>query len=131
MDFVTSTGKLDDEGYCNTFSDGQWKLTKGAMVVAHGMKHSALYILQEKISNDIVNAMEDNGREHWNPVKWIMSLAIETSEVHYFSTTEAEFIAATKATKELLWANKFLRELGFEQHKYVLLFDSQSAIHLA
>lgn len=33
---LISTGKLDDEGFCNTFSGGQWKLTKGAMVVARG-----------------------------------------------------------------------------------------------
>ncbi|KAJ0025060.1 hypothetical protein Pint_07357 [Pistacia integerrima] len=31
---LISTGRLDDEGYCNTSSDGQWKLTMGAMVMA-------------------------------------------------------------------------------------------------
>ena len=47
------------------------------------------------------------------------------------STTEAEFIAATEACKELLWMKKFLAALGFKQDSYVLLCDSQSAIHLA
>ena len=47
------------------------------------------------------------------------------------STTEAEFIAATEACKELLWMKKFLNELGFTQKRYVLLCDSQSAIHLS
>ncbi|KAJ0102904.1 hypothetical protein Patl1_04799 [Pistacia atlantica] len=28
---LISTGRLDDEGYCNPFSDGQWKLARGAM----------------------------------------------------------------------------------------------------
>ena len=46
------------------------------------------------------------------------------------STTEAEFIAATEACKELLWLKKFLRELGCSQERYKLLYDSQSAIHL-
>ena len=46
------------------------------------------------------------------------------------STTEAEFIAATEASKELLWMKNFIRELGFKQEKYVLFCDSQSAIHL-
>ncbi|WP_036768046.1 Ty1/Copia family ribonuclease HI, partial [Plesiomonas shigelloides] len=46
------------------------------------------------------------------------------------STTEAEFIAATEACKELLWLKKFLCELGFQQEKYQLFCDSQSAIHL-
>ena len=46
------------------------------------------------------------------------------------STTEAEFIAATEACKELLWMKKFLNELSFHQEKYELFCDSQSAIHL-
>lgn len=47
------------------------------------------------------------------------------------SSTEAEFIAATEACKELLWMKKFMKELGHSQERYVLLCDSQSAIHLA
>lgn len=52
-------GKLDDEGYCNTFSNGQWKLTKGVMVVARGNKHSSLYILQARLSKCVINAVTD------------------------------------------------------------------------
>ena len=40
------------------------------------------------------------------------------------STTEAEFIAATEACKELLWMKKFLKELGLQQDKYQLFCDS-------
>ncbi|XP_048627671.1 uncharacterized protein LOC125596632 [Brassica napus] len=46
------------------------------------------------------------------------------------STTEAEFIAAVEACKELLWMKNFCEEIGFKQEKYVLLCDSQSAICL-
>ena len=46
------------------------------------------------------------------------------------STTEAEFIAATEACKELLWMKKFVNELGSVQKRYVLYCDSQSVIHL-
>lgn len=46
------------------------------------------------------------------------------------STTEAEFIAATEASKELLWVKKFMVELNFVQDKYVLYYDNASAIHL-
>ena len=35
---LISTGKLDDEGFKNTFHNGQWKLTKGSLVVARGKK---------------------------------------------------------------------------------------------
>ena len=47
------------------------------------------------------------------------------------STTEAEFIEATEANKELLWLKKFVNELRFDQEKYVLFCDNQSAIHLS
>ena len=47
------------------------------------------------------------------------------------STTEAEFIAATEACKELLWMKNILLELGFKQDRHVLFCDSQSAIHLS
>ncbi|KAJ0797294.1 putative RNA-directed DNA polymerase [Helianthus annuus] len=47
------------------------------------------------------------------------------------STTEAEYVAATEACKELLWLKRFTQELGFMQRRYVVLCDNQSAIHLA
>ena len=47
------------------------------------------------------------------------------------STTEAEYFAAVEVGKELLWMKNFLEELGLNQEKYALHYDSQSAIHLA
>ncbi|KAJ0080980.1 hypothetical protein Patl1_10830 [Pistacia atlantica] len=55
---LVSTSRLDDEGYCNTFSDAQWKLTRGAIAMAQGKK---LYNSVEKKlvrSRDVV-FMED------------------------------------------------------------------------
>ena len=40
------------------------------------------------------------------------------------STTEAEFIAATEACKELLWMRRFLKELGYSQGRYAPHCDS-------
>lgn len=54
-------GKLDDDGYGNFLSNGQWKLTRGAMVAARGKKVYTLYIFQAKLSSNMVNAMEDYG----------------------------------------------------------------------
>ncbi|CAL8990447.1 unnamed protein product, partial [Prunus brigantina] len=77
------------------------------------------------------------GREHWNAVKWIrrylraVSWQSKLQKCVALSTTEAEFIAATEACKEMLWMKRFLQELGQEQHKYILHCDSQSAIHLS
>ena len=42
---LISIGKLDDEGFCNTFHDSQWKLTRGSMVIAKGKKCSLLYLM--------------------------------------------------------------------------------------
>ena len=47
------------------------------------------------------------------------------------STTEAEYMAAVEAGKELIWMRDFLEELGVEQASYPLYCDNQSAIHLA
>ena len=47
------------------------------------------------------------------------------------STTEAEYIAATEAGKEMVWLKQFLQELGLHQKEYVVYCDSQSAIDLS
>ena len=47
------------------------------------------------------------------------------------STTDAEYIAAVDACKEVLWMKNFLQELGMKKEKYGLFCDSQSAIYLA
>ena len=47
------------------------------------------------------------------------------------STTEAEYIAAVEASKEMLWLKRFLQELGLKQSEYVVFCDSQSAMDLS
>ena len=47
------------------------------------------------------------------------------------STIEAEYIAISKAAKEMIWLKNFLKELGKEQNSSALFSDRQSAIHLA
>ena len=47
------------------------------------------------------------------------------------SITEAEYIAATKAGKEMLWMKRFLQDLGLKQDGYVVHFDSQNALDLS
>ncbi|KAG8493315.1 hypothetical protein CXB51_010698 [Gossypium anomalum] len=58
---------LDDEGFCNTFSKGQWKLTKGSLVVARGKKSSNLYLIQALNSRETVNVtVNDSSTELWH-----------------------------------------------------------------
>ncbi|CAM6121348.1 unnamed protein product [Calypogeia fissa] len=47
------------------------------------------------------------------------------------STTEAEYMAACEATKELIWLQRLVHDLGLSQERPELLCDSQSALHLA
>ena len=57
---LISVGVLDDEGYVSTNGDGKWKLIKGALVVARGNKHRALYWTTASTCVDMVNALESN-----------------------------------------------------------------------
>ena len=47
------------------------------------------------------------------------------------STTEAEYVALTEATKEALWLKGITEELGLHCGIPVIYCDSQSAIHLS
>ena len=42
---LVSAGQLDDAGYNCTFGDSLWKISKGALQVARGLKSSMLYVL--------------------------------------------------------------------------------------
>ncbi|KAF2294474.1 hypothetical protein GH714_011725 [Hevea brasiliensis] len=50
--------EFDNEGFCNTFKNGKWKLTKGSLVEARGIKQSRLYMMQAKLSSDVYEAPE-------------------------------------------------------------------------
>ncbi|KAL5841980.1 hypothetical protein ACOSQ3_012583 [Xanthoceras sorbifolium] len=60
-------------------------------------------------------------------VSWVSQL----QKIVALSTTEAEYVAVTEASKEMVWLQSFLEELGKKQEDNVLYCDSQSAIHLA
>lgn len=48
-----------------------------------------------------------------------------------FSTTEVEYVAISKAGKEIIWLENFLKEIGNDQDSSVLLNDNQGATCLA
>ncbi|KAM7491962.1 hypothetical protein LguiA_034883 [Lonicera macranthoides] len=60
-------------------------------------------------------------------VSWLSQL----QKIVALSTTEAEYVAMTEASKEMIWLKGLLTKLGFRQTKNALHCDSQSAIHLA
>ena len=60
-------------------------------------------------------------------VSWVSRL----QKIIVLSTTEAEYVAITKASKEMIWLKGFMEELGKGQENSKLYSDSMSAIHLA
>ena len=46
------------------------------------------------------------------------------------STTEAKYIAITEGAKELLCMKEFIKDIDFEQSRFVLFCDNQSVIYL-
>ena len=58
---------------------------------------------------------------------WVSKL----QKIVALSTTEAEYVAVTEASKEMIWLRSFLEELGHKLGKSMLYCDSQSAMHLA
>lgn len=63
---LLSIGKLDNEGYDNSFSANEWKLKKGSMVIAKGKRNSNLYIVQLGVSKCCINTCDnDSSSELW------------------------------------------------------------------
>ncbi|PON61539.1 hypothetical protein PanWU01x14_144550 [Parasponia andersonii] len=60
-------------------------------------------------------------------ISWVSKL----QKIVALSTTEAEYVAVTDASKELIWLQSFLEELSQNYGKSTLHCDSQSVIHLA
>ena len=60
-------------------------------------------------------------------ISWISKL----QKVVSLSTTKVVYVVATKASKEIIWLQRFMEELGKKQENSRLYCDSESAIHLA
>jgi hypothetical protein len=61
----------------------------------------------------------------------MVSLISKLQKVVSLSTTKAEYVAATEASKEIIWLQRFMEELGKKQENRRLYRDSESAIHIA
>jgi hypothetical protein len=58
-------------------------------------------------------------------------LYFETVKGCALSTIEEEYVATTEASKDMIWLQRFMEELGKKHENNRLYCDSQSAIHLA
>eukprot|EP00253_Pinus_taeda_P006007 PITA_06007 len=103
--------------------------------------------------------MNNPGKEHWMAVKLILrylkdmagdidnmrsttgyvftvggttvSWVSKIQSVVALSTIEVEYVVAIEASKEMIWLQRFMGELGKEHDMGTLYSDNQSAIHLA
>ena len=60
-------------------------------------------------------------------ISWISKL----QRVVALSTSKAEYVSLTEASKEMIWLQRFMEELGKKQENSRLYCDNESAIHLA
>ena len=60
-------------------------------------------------------------------ISWISKL----EKVVALSSTEAKYVVAIEASKEMIWLQRFMEELGKKKENSKLYSDSQSALHLA
>lgn len=59
-----------------------------------------------------------------------VSFRSSTQQLVATSTTEAEYIAAALASRELVWMNRLIVELGLNKSESILFIDNQSTIKL-
>ena len=60
-------GKLDVEGYYNYLEDGQWKLSKGSLILAKGKKINTLYKTAARlVKGDAIVVENENSNELWH-----------------------------------------------------------------
>ena len=62
---LISVGQFDGEGYCTTFSGHEWKITKGALVIARGKKTGTLYVTSN-LENIVAVADADGKSNLWH-----------------------------------------------------------------
>ena len=53
-------------------------------------------------------------------ISWVSKV----QKIVFLSTIEAEYVTVTEASKEIIWLQSFLEELGHKQGKDVLHYDS-------
>jgi len=120
-----------------------WKAVKHLFRYLQGTKDLALVYkpdtstgLFTTFSDANHGGCKDSGRSTGGYVVSLGSAAISWSSklqpVVALSTTEAEYIAAVEAGKEILWMRNILTELGYNMDSpSVLMMDNQSAISVS
>ena len=126
--------------YMNNPGKEHWMAVKWILRYLKGSINQALFFggsnisLQGYVDADMAGDI-DNRRSTTGYVFTIggttVSWVSKIQSVVALSTTKAEYVAATEASKEMIWLQRFMSELGKEHDMGRLYSDSQSDIHLA
>jgi hypothetical protein len=126
--------------YMNNPGKEHWEVVKWILRYLRGTSNHALCfggsetVLQGYVDSDMAGD-KDSRRSTTGyvftiggtTVSWISKI----QKVVALSTIEAEYVAATEASKEMIWLQRFMEELGKKQENSRLYCDNESAIHIA
>ena len=91
-------------------------------------------VIQGYVDTDM-EGVKGNGRRTIGYIFTIggttMSWILKLKKVVSLSTMKEEYVATTEASKEMIWLQRFMEELGKKQENSRMYSDSQNSIHLA
>jgi hypothetical protein len=126
--------------YMNNLGKEHWEAVKWILRYLRGTANHALCfggsetVLQGYVDSDMAGD-KDSRRSTTGYVFTIGGTTVSwISKLQKFvalSTTEAECVAATEASKEMIWLQRFIEELRKKKENSRLYYDSESVIHLA
>jgi hypothetical protein len=126
--------------YMNNPGKEHWETVKWILGYLRGTTTHALcfrgsnIVLQGYVDSDMAGDKDSKRRTTGyvftiggTTVSWISKL----QKFVALSTMEAEYVASIEASKEMIWLQRFIEELGKKQENNRLYCDNESAIHLA
>lgn len=127
--------------YLNFPREDHWKAAKRVLRYLQATKDLGLLYKKAKDPSLLVYTDadwvgdQDNRRSMSGMVSFLnagpITYKAQLQAVPALSTTEAEYVAATNAVKDILWLKRFIAEIGIKlDSKAPLLCDNQSAIRL-
>ena len=64
---LISTGVLDEASYVTVFGNNTWKISKGSLTIAHGVKSGNLYMLHvSSVKHHVINVTEQPSVSLWH-----------------------------------------------------------------
>jgi len=126
--------------YMNILGEEHWQEMKWILKYLKGTTTKALcfggsnIVLKGYVDSDMasdINNMRSTTGYVFTKGGTIVSWILKLQKVVFVSMVEAEYVVAIEASKEMIWLQRFMEELGKKQENNRLYNDIHSAIHLA